>query len=148
MALARWRVEPTASVSVLSLTSGGTHETPGVALAEDIAGQRNTSAQSFAGVRLARMVRLAPDLSLQVRGLLGWSHEMGDNTAEARAGLAAIDGAAFTVGSAAAGRDAARLGFSVNAQLTPQIAVYGSYTGDFAQERDSQSLTTGVRARW
>ena len=148
MTVARWLVEPTASLSVLGLNSTATDEAPGAALAETIAAQSNTSVQSFAGVRLARMVRLTPDLPLQVRGLFGWSHEMADARGVVQASLAGIGGAAFTVASAPAGRDAAKLGVSFSAQLTPRMTVYGAYTGDFAHEQDSQSLTTGVRVRW
>ena len=148
MTVARWLVEPTASLSVLGLNSTATDESSGAALAETIAAQSNTSVQSFAGVRLARMVRLTPDLPLQVRGLVGWSHEMADTRGEAQASLSGIGGAAFTVASAPAGRDAAKLGVSFSAQLTPRMTVYGAYIGDFAHEQDSQSLTTGVRVQW
>ena len=148
MTVGRWRMEPTASLGVLGLTASATRESLGAALAEDVATQRNTSVQSFAGVRVARMVHLRPDLSLQVRGLLGWSHEMADNRGEARASLAAIGGAPFTVTSAAGGRDAAKLGVGFSAQVTPRTTVYGSYTGDLARQRNAQSLVTGVRLLW
>jgi fibronectin-binding autotransporter adhesin len=148
MTVRRWRVEPTASLGAVGLTTSSSRESPGDALAEEIAGQDNTGVQAFAGVGVARMVRLAPDLSLQVRGLVGWSHEMGDTAAEARASLVQIGGAPFTVTSAAPGRDAARLGVSFSAAVSPRIMISGAYSGEFARERDSQSLTTGFRARW
>ena len=147
-AVARWLIEPTVSLSVLHLTASATGEAAGAALAETVAPQDNTSVQPFAGVRLSRMVRLTPDLSLQIHGLFGWSHEMADSRGEVRASLDDIGSEAFTVTSAQAGRDAAKLGVSFSAQLSPRITVYGSYTGDFARAQDSQSLATGVRVRW
>jgi fibronectin-binding autotransporter adhesin len=148
MTLQTWRVEPTLSLAALRLTSTSTHEAPEAALAEDIAGQRNDSVQSFVGVRLARMVQMTPDLSFRARGLFGWSHEMADTGGEARASLAKIGGTAFTAASASAGRDAARLGAGFDAQLTPKITLYGSYAADLAHEGASQDLTVGVRALW
>jgi fibronectin-binding autotransporter adhesin len=144
----QWRVEPTVSLAALRLSSASTHEAPGAALAEDIAGQRNDSVRSFVGVRLARMVRMTPDLSFQARGLFGWTHEMADTGGEARARLANIDGAAFTVASARAGRDGAKLGAGFDTQLTPKITLYGSYAADLAHEDTSQNLTVGLRALW
>lgn len=148
LTMRRWGLEPTVSLTALRLTSTATREAAGDALAEDIAAQRNDSVQAFAGVRLSRIVRLTPDLSLQVRGLFGLSHEMADTGGEARARLAGIDGASFTAASATAGRDAAKLGSSFSAQLTPRITAYGSYAAELARQQTSQSLTIGFRARW
>jgi outer membrane autotransporter protein len=124
-----------------------TTETGGVTAA-NIEVRRNTSLQSFAGVRVARTVRLTPDVSLQMRGLLGWSHEMADAGAEARASLLKLGGPAFTVASAPGGRDAAKLGASFSSQMTPRVTVYGAYAAELARDRESQQVSVGVRARW
>ncbi|HEX7884709.1 MAG TPA: autotransporter outer membrane beta-barrel domain-containing protein, partial [Phenylobacterium sp.] len=143
----RWRIEPTVGLSLLRLTSTATTESGGATTAS-IAGQRNHSLQSFAGVRLARMVRLTPDLSLQMRGLFGWSHEMEDVNAEARASLVRLGGPAFTVTSAPTGRDAAKLGASFSGQLTARVTVYGAYAAELAHDREAQQVSVGLRARW
>ena len=145
----QWLVEPIAGLSMLRLTSTAPDETAPAAVAERIGVQRNNSLQSFAGVRAARTVRLTPDMPLQVRGLIGWSHEMEDTGADVTARLVNLSGAsAFTVSSAPAGRDALKLGASFNAQLTPKITFYGSYSAALARDQRSQHLTAGARVRW
>ncbi len=144
----QWLVEPTVGLSTLGLASTATRETPNATMAEDIRAQNGASVQSFAGVRLARTMRLMGDTPLRVSGIAGWTHEMADTNAEARASFSNLGGAAFTVTSADTSRDAARLGASVDAQLTSRVSVYGSYSVTLTGGGSSQHLAASVRVRW
>ena len=143
----RWRVEPVVGLSGLRLTSTGATETGGVTAA-DVHVRRNDSLQSFAGVRFVRALSLTPGVSLQIRGLIGWSHELEDVDADVRAGVLALSGPVFTVSSVRTGRDAAKLGLSFSGQATSRVTVYGAYAAELARHRESQQVSLGVRARW
>jgi len=143
----RWRFEPVVGLSGLRLTSTAATEVGGVTAAE-VETQRSDSLQSFVGARLAQTVSLTPDLSLQVRGLLGWSHELADADAHVRARLLELAGPTFTVSSARTGRDAAKLGLSVGGRLSSRVSVYGAYAAELARGRESQQVSVGVRAQW
>ncbi len=143
-----WLVEPTVGLSGLRQWSTAASEDTASATAEQIAGQRNDSLQTFAGVRLARAVRLTPDRSVQIGGFAGWGHELADVQAQARASLLKLGGPGFTIASTPTGRDAAKLGASVSAQLTPSVMVQGTYGADLARHRDAQRVAVGVRASW
>ena len=135
-------------LSAVGLTSTAAREGAGAALAENINGQDTNSLQSNVEVRLARTVNLTPQTPLQLHGLIGWTHELGDTNAQARANLAGLGGEAFTATSAPVGRDAIKLGAGFEAQLTAKLTVYGTYSAALASARTAQDLSIGARVRW
>jgi subtilase-type serine protease len=148
LVVGKWRVEPSLGLSALGLRSTATNESAGAALAQRVEGQSNHSLQSLVGVRFARTIRPTPEVSIQVNGLAGWGHEMGDTRAEAGAGLVNLGATTFTVASAPTGRDAAHLGAGFSAQVTPTTSFHGSYAAELAHNRTSQDLAVGLRMRW
>lgn len=148
LAAGKWGIEPSLGVRTLGLRSTATNESAGAALAQRIEGQSNTSVQSFVGARFARTIRPTPEVSVQVNGLAGWTHEMGDTRAEATAGLINLGEASFTVASAPTGRDAAHIGAGFSTQVTPSTSLHGSYAAEFAHNQTAQDLAVGLRVRW
>ena len=144
----QWRVEPTVGLNAMTLTSTATAESSGGALAESVRGLDNTSVQTFVGVRLAGTLVSIASVPLRMHGVFGWSHELDQTTANAQASLANMGAAVFSAASTPVGRDAARLGVSLDARLTAKVTLFGAYTASLSNDQSAQYLNAGVRIRW
>ena len=149
LAVNRWQVEPTVGFTAMSLAAGSVVETTGGAMSQNVGDLNTTSLQSFAGVRVATVLNATSALPVQVHGILGWSHELGDVTARSVATFENVAGSGLISNTTEpVGRDALRVGGSFDMNVTRSVGLYGSYTASVSEGMTAQALTAGVRVRW
>lgn len=144
-----WQVEPTLGLSSLGLAAGSITESSGGSVAERAASHTVVSVQSFAGARVATGVAVAGQ-PLNLHGVLGWTHEFADTSANTTATLqlAGLGGGGFTAPGAPISRDAARVGAGADLPISPRLSVFAAYDASLGGKSTAQYVSGGVRFSW
>ena len=142
--LARLQIEPIVGGSVLRLRTDGFAENGGPAA---LLGYERTYELGTTTVGVRTEVRLTDGAPLTLKGLLGWRHAYGDVEPEAL--LAFRDGAqAFTVAGVPVDRDAMIAEVGLDWQVTKDISVGASYTGQVGQAAQDHALKGNLTWRF
>ncbi len=136
-------VTPFARFQASSINQAGFTEWGASSLNLTVAQQTTTSLRTTLGADLAGTIG---PLLLGVR--LGWLHEYADTSRPMTAAFAGAPTAGFTVYGASPQRDSAVIGFSANATLADNMAIYLRYDGEIASGADNHTLNLGLRYRW
>jgi len=76
-----------------------------------------------------------------------WEHEL-HTTRQVTAALTILPGAQFTVDGAPAARDSARIDAGSRLELTKNVALVGTFNGDFSNRGNLYAGTGGLRVTW
>lgn len=137
-------IEPTAGIRYDRVLRTGFTETGAGTLGLSLDDDTLEALRTSLGLRVATGFTLgAASVEAEVRAR--WDHDVLDASADSRASLA---GTAFTVSSAAAGRDAAVLGAGVSARLADRLAGFASYDAELREGARAHVATAGLRYRW
>lgn len=118
-------------------------ETGADSLNLNVAGQTTNSLRTVLGAVLGGAIGKA---TTKVR--LGWSHEFADTARPVTASFAGAPALSFTTTGAAAPREGAVLGLSVDAPLAEQTSLYARYDAELAGGNTSHVFSAGVRYVW
>lgn len=140
---ARAFVTPFARLQASTATQAGFTETGADSLNLTVAGQTTNSLRTVLGAVLGGNIGMA---TTRVR--LGWSHEFADTSRPVTASFVGAPALSFTTTGAAAPREGAVLGLSVDAPLAEQTSLYARYDGELAGGNTSHIFSAGVRYVW
>jgi autotransporter-associated beta strand protein len=145
---AGWQVDPGLTLSAASFTADSVNERQGGATSLAIAGTSAASVETLLGVQMERSFAVGQHMALTPHTELGWMHQLADTNATVQASFLSLGGPAFSVNSAALGRNFAVLGLGASLSTGGALALYVSYAGAFNSQAESQNITGGLRLRW
>lgn len=134
---------PFVRLQASTATQAGFSETGADSLNLTVAGQTTNSLRTVLGAVLGGSIGQAT-----TKFRLGWSHEFADTARPVTASFAGAPALSFTTTGAAAPREGAVLGLSVDAPLAEQTSLYARYDGELAGGNTSHVFSAGVRYVW
>ena len=146
--LAEWQLEPSLSISGVSLHQGSLTETLAGPVGMSVGSGSVSSLQSLLGARIERQFALGDGLIAVPSVQLGWLHEYLDTRGTTTASLIGAPGTQFAVQSAPIGHDAAVIGVRAELETGSRISLYAGYTGALSANSTAQTVTAGLHYRW
>ena len=141
-------VTPFAGFQVGQLSNAAFSETGvgGAVAGLNVASQTVDSDKTFLGIQFdSKAVIYGWTLTPYAR--LSWEHEYNVDRS-ITASFLSLPGASFTVYGPAAAQDVARLNTGFKLNVTQNIAVFGSFDGEFSNRGDVYTGMGGVKIRW
>lgn len=145
---AGWQVEPSLALSAASFTADSLNETQAGATSLAITGTSAANVETLLGAQMKRSFALGQHMVLTPHTELGWMHQLAETNASVQASILSLGGPAFSVNSAALGRNFVVLGLGASLSTGGPLALYVSYAGAFNSHSESQNITGGLRLSW
>ncbi len=143
----RWTLEATGGLDWIQLRQKAFTETGAGGFNLSVRSRTDDSLRLRIGVRIARAWKLAPNVILAPSFRVGYAREVLDNTRAITSSLAGIGGS-FTVHGDEGSRNILTYGSSIQLDLSQGITFYLAYAGEWAGDRQSHALTSGMKIRW
>lgn len=145
---AAWQIEPSLSLSGVSLSQGSLTETQAGPVGLNVASASVGSLQTLLGVRVERRIALSENVAVVPSAQIGWLHEYLDTQGAVTASFIGAPGAPFAVSSASEGHDAAVIGVRAGFDFNGPISVYAGYAGALYGSSAIQTVSAGLRFVW
>jgi fibronectin-binding autotransporter adhesin len=141
-------ITPFARFQSVAVSQNAFGESGAQSLNLSVAQQNTTSLRTVIGADFGASVPVGLERPLAITLRLGWAHEYADTARPMTAAFAGAPTAAFTVYGAQPLRDAAVVGFGLNAQIGASTSIYARYDGEITGRDDSHAISAGLRMTW
>ena len=141
-------ITPFARFQTVAVSQNAFGESGAQSLNLSVAQQNTTSVRTVIGADFGASVPVGLERPLAITLRLGWAHEYADTARPMTAAFAGAPTAAFTVYGAQPLRDAAVIGFGLNAQIGASTSLYARYDGEITGRDDSHAISAGLRMTW
>ena len=141
-------ITPFARFQSVAVSQNAFGESGAQSLNLSVAQQNTTSLRTVIGADFGASVPVGLERPLAITLRLGWAHEYADTARPMTAAFAGAPTAAFTVYGAQPLRDAAVVGFGLNAQIGASTSLYARYDGEITGRDDSHAISAGLRMTW
>ncbi len=141
-------ITPFARFQTVAVSQNAFGESGAQSLNLNVAQQNTTSVRTVIGADFGANIPVGLERPLAVTLRLGWAHEYADTARPMTAAFAGAPTAAFTVYGAQPLRDAAVIGFGLNAQIGASTSIYARYDGEITGRDDSHAISAGLRMTW
>jgi len=145
---AAWQIEPSLSLSGVSLNQGSLTETQAGPVGLALDGASVGSLQTLLGVRVERRIMLSETVAVVPSAQIGWLHEYLDTNGTVAASFIGAPGVPFAVASAPEGRNAAVIGMRAALDWNGPLSVYAGYAGALYGSSALQTVSAGLRFVW
>ena len=145
---AGWQIEPSLSLSGVSLSQDSLTETEGGPVGLSVASASVGSLQTLLGTRVERRIAMGDTMTLVPSLQIGWLHEYLDTQEAIRASFIGAPGVGFGVQSASIGRDAAVIDVRAALDMKGPVSVYAGYAGTLNGSSTTQRVSAGIRFVW
>lgn len=146
--LAEWQIEPSLSLTGVSLNQGSLTETQAGPVGLSVGRASVGSLQTLVGMRVERRIALSETMTLVPSADVGWLHEYLDTQAAIRSSFVGTPSAAFSVQSPSVGHDAAVVALRAGLEQIGPFSLYASYTGTLNGNSTAQTVSAGLRIIW
>ena len=143
-----WQIEPSLSLSGVSLSQDSLTETAGGPVGLSVASASVGSLQTLLGTRVERRIAMSDTVTLVPSLQIGWLHEYLDTQGATRASFIGAPGVGFGVQSESIGRDAAVIDVRAALDMKGPVSVYVGYAGTLNGNSTTQTVSAGVRVVW
>ena len=141
-------ITPFARFQTVAVSQNAFGESGAQSLNLSVAQQNTTSLRTVIGADFGANIPVGLERPLAITLRLGWAHEYADTARPMTAAFAGAPTAAFTVYGAQPLRDAAVVGFGLNAQIGASTSIYARYDGEITGRDDSHAISAGLRMTW
>jgi autotransporter-associated beta strand protein len=139
---------PFARFQTVAVSQNGFAESGANSLSLVVASQNTTSVRTVLGVDLAANLPIGSERTLNTTLRLGWAHEYASTARPMTGSFAGAPGVPFTVYGAQPLRDAAVIGFGLNAKVGERTSIYARYDGEITGRDDMHAVSAGFRFTW
>ncbi len=141
-------ITPFARFQSVAVSQNAFGESGAQSLNLSVAQQNTTSVRTVIGADFGANIPVGLERPLAITLRLGWAHEYADTARPMTAAFAGAPTAAFTVYGSQPLRDAAVIGFGLNAQIGASTSLYARYDGEITGRDDSHAISAGLRMTW
>ncbi len=142
-----WNVTPFVGAQFAQLSNDAFNEASTGVAGLHVDAQTVDSEKTFVGVQFDTKTSLYNGWLLTPYARLSWEHEFSTDRRDT-AYFLSLPGSAFTIDGASAAADAARLNAGFKLDVSPNVAVFASFDGEFSARGDIYAGTGGIKIRW
>jgi subtilase-type serine protease len=143
-----WNIEPSLTLSGLSLHQNGLTETGAGPVGVNIVGNSITSVQTLVSMQVDRRFPINAAYAIIPSVQAGWAYETMNTQARTTASFIGAPGAVFTLSNPSIGRSAAVVGPHAILETGAPIQVFAGYDAAFNDRSTTQTVTAGVLYFW
>jgi subtilase-type serine protease len=148
LGIEKWNIEPSLTLSGLSLHQNGLTETGAGPVGVNVGGSSITSIQTLVSMQVDRRFPINGVYAIVPSMQAGWAYETMNTQARTSASFIGAPGSAFTMSNPSIGRSAAVVGVHAILETGAPIEVFAGYDAAFNNRSTAQTVTAGVRYFW